>query len=151
MNNLLLKTSFTRLKQTRGYTETKKNIQIHSPCFKCWCQCVLFVFVAHWWLYRLADAWPWNWYRPGFQTGLKCILSQRDECLIYVANMSGFFLGCFNFWYESSEPYIAEIFNAIFNILARSVLVLREIKSHSSTASFLWWISRGVRCTWKLH
>lgn len=37
-----------------------------------------------------------------------------------------FFCGCFNVRFELSAPHINEIFNAIFNILARSVLVVRD-------------------------
>lgn len=62
-------------------------------------------------------------------------LRKHEECLIYVANMSVFW-GCFNVWYELSAPHIAEIFNAIFSNLARSVLVVREIKGCCFTACF---------------
>lgn len=51
---------------------------------------------------------------------------KHEECFIYVENMSGFFCGCFNVRFELSAPHINEIFNAIFNILARSVLVVRD-------------------------
>lgn len=62
-------------------------------------------------------------------------LRKPEECLIYVANVSVFW-GCFNVWYELSAPHIAEIFNATFNNLARSVLVVREIKGCCFTACF---------------
>lgn len=59
-------------------------------------------------------------------------------CCRYVCSFWGF-----NFCYELSAPHTAEIFNAIFNILARSALVVREIKSCSFTACFYLTINRG--------
>lgn len=71
-------------------------------------------------------------------------LRKQEECLIYVADMCVFFWGCFNFCYELSAPHTAEIFNAIFNILARSAQVVREIKSCSFTACFYLTDQSGV-------
>lgn len=61
-------------------------------------------------------------------------LRKHEECLIYVANMSRF-LGVL-LMSGLSAPHIAEIFNAIFSHLARSVLVVREIKGCCFTACF---------------